>query len=414
MSSPDAAARSAQVEDQLRLARAFAAQRLPWFADALFRCRIVLTELVPVAAIDEHLNVYWNPVAVIRVLEADCAAHEELGFIWVHEISHVLRDHASRAKAIAADKTHWNLAADMEINDADWPELPAPTVLPPVVPSSAKLPNGRLAEWYLRRLTEPGSTASRLLEAYGITCDCGSGTDGRTRPWELTSRTTQQLTDIQLKSIRLQVAHAIRRHGTAPGSWLVWAQETLDPKVDWRKLLRRRLNRAIAVGSGAKVDYTRQRPNRRQYVYQPVLVPAFQGARTTRLAVVVDTSGSMSGKPFERVIGELFGILRAAGSDVQLVPCDAVAYPVVVLRSVVQLTNHFSLPGGGGTDMTAGITAALQLQPAPDTILVLTDGYTPYPEQRCAVPVIFGVIGSNAVPPDPPWGKDTVVLIDLA
>jgi predicted metal-dependent peptidase len=37
------------------------------------------------------------------------------------------------------------------------------------------------------------------------------------------------------------------------------------------------------------------------------------------------------------------------------------------------------LIGGGGTDMGEGITAALQIKPSPHIIVVLTDGFTPWP-----------------------------------
>jgi len=77
------------------------------------------------------------------------------------------------------------------------------------------------------------------------------------------------------------------------------------------------------------------------------------------------------------------------------------------------------LPGGGGTNMIKGIEFAVKQKPIPDSILVLTDGYTPYPNEKYNIPVLFGIIGQNklnprAMPPNPPWGVDTHVFIDLA
>ena len=76
------------------------------------------------------------------------------------------------------------------------------------------------------------------------------------------------------------------------------------------------------------------------------------------------------------------------------------------------------LKGGGGTDMVAGIEAALLNRPKPDSILVLTDGYTPFPEKKYAVNVVFGIIKMNEdyetpKPPNPPWGDDSVVVISV-
>ena len=77
------------------------------------------------------------------------------------------------------------------------------------------------------------------------------------------------------------------------------------------------------------------------------------------------------------------------------------------------------LQGGGGTDMVAGIDAAMSLRPRPDAVIVLTDGYTPFPHQRYHIPVIFGILSAQAIhcgyrptkPPMPPWRECDVVVI---
>ena len=72
-------------------------------------------------------------------------------------------------------------------------------------------------------------------------------------------------------------------------------------------------------------------------------------------------------------------------------------------------------PAGSGTNMVAGIEAAVRLTPRPDTILVLTDGLTEYPTTDYPVTVIFGLLKQGEevtpLPPDPPFGPDRVVLI---
>jgi len=75
--------------------------------------------------------------------------------------------------------------------------------------------------------------------------------------------------------------------------------------------------------------------------------------------------------------------------------------------------------GGGGTDMVAGIEACLQTQPPPDAVLVLTDGYTSFPEQTYAVPVVFAIrdtggAGDVPKPPIPPWSQRDVVIVPLS
>jgi len=120
------------IDDLIRFARAYCAEQLPWFAPALFQCNIQLTEKVPLAAIDQHLNIYFNPKSVQKIVDAGDtkSALSQLGFVWIHEISHILREHGDRAKAHNASHGLWNVAADLEINDAEWEGLAPPDIFP--------------------------------------------------------------------------------------------------------------------------------------------------------------------------------------------------------------------------------------------------------------------------------------------
>ena len=61
----------------------------------------------------------------------------------------------------------------------------------------------------------------------------------------------------------------------------------------------------------------------------------------------------------------------------------------------------------------------MALKPKPDTILVLTDGFTPYPEKPFKIPVIFGIIKHSQMsrkpprPKCPPWSEKAVVEIEI-
>jgi predicted metal-dependent peptidase len=113
-----------------------------------------------------------------------------------------------------------------------------------------------------------------------------------------------------------------------------------------------------------------------------------------QVAVVIDTSGSMRLSDLERALGEVRGILRSSS-----VADDAVTVLTVdaTVRGVQKVTRveDIRLTGRGGTDMSVGIMAALASTPRPDIIVVLTDGYTPWPTQRVRVPVIAGLIGAD-------------------
>jgi len=66
---------------------------------------------------------------------------------------------------------------------------------------------------------------------------------------------------------------------------------------------------------------------------------------------------------------------------VWVIACDAEAHQAQRLRSLSAVDN-LRLKGGGGTDMGAGIEAALALRPRPHVVVVITDGDTPWPSER--------------------------------
>lgn len=405
----------------LRFARAYCAERLPWFAPALFKCKIQLTELVAVAAIDMNLNVYFNPEVIDQIDRESIDRKDalaQIGFLWIHEISHILREHSERAKAQNADAKLWNIAADLEINDSNWSDLIMPKSFPGLLPQTYNLPTGQITEFYYKKILQE---IEEHNQQFKYVVDEGEGVHGHSRPWELEGKGLgdgQVLDPLQLDIVRRAVAKEMQDTevgiGTLPGGWKNWAREMLKSKVDWRKKLRHRMKMSIATGLGNKLDYSFQRPSRRQSVYHPILPPTLSGQLNANIACVVDTSGSMDSRQLNQALAEIQALLKAFQSPVTIIPCDAKAYRHSKIAFEHELFTMDNLAGGGGTDMRVGITAALNLRPKPDAILVLTDGYTPFPARPFKTPVLFGLLGKNPPkPPNPPWQSDTVVHIDL-
>ncbi|PPK86367.1 putative metal-dependent peptidase [Neolewinella xylanilytica] len=409
MSSPE----TGSLLEDLRFARAYAAERLPWFAPALFRCRIVVTDQVKVAAIDRHYNIYWNPDAVRRIGggRARLDALAELGFLWVHEISHLLRRHGDRAETLgivgAEPERRWNIACDLEINDAKWAGLRMPAAYPGRFPEAMDLETGQLAEYYYRRIDAVPSAAQFPI-------DEGSGVHGRIRPWEAGGE--QRLAPLDEELVRREVARLTREADQAgiPEAWRAWARSVLGSRVNWRQRLRHRMSLAVRKGQGAKTDYSYGRAHRRQSVYHPVLPPALSGTRSPHIAVVVDTSASMDDADLQRALTEIAAIIRQFDAPVTMIPCDVKDYEPVRLVSEREAFRINYLPGGSGTDLRRGIEAAVNLQPIPDTVLVITDGLTAYPAVAPRLPLVFAILGqaeSYALPPNPPFTPDQVVVI---
>lgn len=115
-----------------------------------------------------------------------------------------------------------------------------------------------------------------------------------------------------------------------------------------------------------------------------------------------------------RALTEIEAVLTKAGLRQAQVRVLAVDTDVHVVRRVSRAAQ-VQLAGGGGTDMGAGIESAAELRPRPSVVIVLTDGYTPWPDQPPpGIRVIVGLLTEGARPPGwapPEWAR-TVVIED--
>ena len=261
---------------------------------------------------------------------------------------------------------------------------------------------GRLAEEYFALLRR--REAGPEIEGPAAWLDCGSGADGLPRPSDQPGRPgglDPWLADLLRRQVAEEVVRHAKQAGTVPAGLLRWARDVLAPRVDWRRLLAAELRRAIADVAGA-ADYSYRRPSRRAAAVSGVVLPALRRP-VPELAVVCDTSGSMSEELLAMALAEVEGLLRALGMARQLrvLACDAAAGPAQRVSSARQVT----LTGGGGTNMGAGLAAAYALRPRPAVTVVLTDGYTPWPDAAPkGMRVVAGLLGDDA-PEAPRWAR---------
>ncbi|WP_432988145.1 vWA domain-containing protein [Dactylosporangium sp. CA-233914] len=366
--------------EKLYAARLFATRMRPYLAAALFALDPVPSRHVPTMAVDRHWRCYVSPAFVDRT------PLDELASVWVHEVSHLLRDHHGRGDRLAArdgldgpgDRLRMNIAADCEINDDAFGDgLPEPDGA--VRPSRLRLPEGQLMEEYLPHCAVTGRFAW---------LDCGSGADGLARPWDLGPDGAHGLSPQERDAVRFRVAEGLRGRGDVPRGWQRWAEEVFHPPQPWRQLLGAAV-RTAAAGAGAGNDYTYARPARRGTAVPGVILPSLR-RRPPQVCVVVDTSGSVSDAELGTAILEVAAITRAVGGRrdlVSVVPCDAAA-PVTF-----PLCRGEGIPllGGGGTDLRAGFERALRNAPRPDVVVALTDGQTPWPVRRPPCRTVVGL-----------------------
>jgi predicted metal-dependent peptidase len=378
----------------------WAVARFPYLASGIFGTQVVAAPGSDTVAVDESWRLHADPAV------ASGWSPAEFGSVLVHHVCHLLRAHADRARALGIrpeDAAGWTRAADAEINDD---LIPAGLELPgePVLPGHLGADPGGLAEQYFRAAAEGGP---------GWDIDCGSGADGCPRPGDGPpgdpggpgQDAVAGLPNWQADLLRRLVASECTRYGreagTVPAGLMRWARETLTPAVNWRALLAAELRRAIADRAGA-ADYSYRRPSRRAAAAGDVVLPALRRP-VPEVAVVCDTSGSMTDDLLAAALAEVEGLLRSLGMSrqVRVLACDAAAAPA----QRVSAARQVELVGGGGTDMGAGIAAAYALRPRPAITVVLTDGYTPWPDRAPkGMRVIVALLG-DASRDAPAWAR---------
>jgi predicted metal-dependent peptidase len=393
--------------DHLAAARLWAATKFPYLATGVFGAQVIADRGSGTVSVDESWRMRADPEVTADWTPA------QLGSVLIHHVCHLLRTHGERAQGTGVrpdEAADWIRAADAEINDD---LVPAGLELPghPVLPRDLRAEDGLLAEQYFAGMRRHASRAAENQARSGQWLDCGSGADGIPRPGQ-GQGVEAGLPRWQADLLRRQVAQDVIVHGKQPGTvpagLLRWAEEVLAPKVNWRAVLAAELRRAVAEVSGA-VDYSYRRPSRRSAVAGPVVLPALRRP-VPEVAVVCDTSGSMTEDLLTMVLAEVEGLLRALGlaRQVRVLACDAAVAPVQRVSSARQV----ELIGGGGTDMGAGIGAAAALRPRPAVTVVLTDGYTPWPAVAPkGMRVVVGLLG-EAAPDAPPWARAVRVSPD--
>jgi len=365
--------------EKVRAARTALVARFPYLYPVVYLLSLVETEEVPTMAVDNRGRLYYNP----RFVEA--VEPYLVGLLW-HEVHHVLRGHTGprgepfRAHPLGA------VALDLEVNDdAEEAGVSLPRTPHPYggwFPEDLGFPRGLLAEEYLE-----------LLKGRALELRVGMDAHGP-GPWE---EEGEGLSEAALEVARRAVAQKAKEYeaagrGTLPAGMRRWVREVLEARADWRSELRRLLKGSLAQAMGRRRP-TYTRPNRRASAFHPVLVPGSYGLKP-KVAVVVDTSGSMGQEDLAQALGEVKAILKQVRA-VSLISTDAAAYGA---RRIARW-EEVELRGGGGTDMREGIRAAEEA--GADVVVVLTDGYTPWPERPPKVITLALILDEQA--PEPPF-----------
>jgi predicted metal-dependent peptidase len=372
---------------------------MPYLASALFACTVRADPDSGTIGVSRSWQIRADPVI------ASTLTAEQFGSLLVHLTGHLIRDHAARANhlgvAEANSRGWWNRCADAEINDDLMADDCVPEVAPDL-PTDVGGEPGALAENYYAR----DAAGPRRW-------DCGSGADGCHRPGDEEGAIKPGQADLLRLTVAAEVqAQHARLPGTVPGGWLRWAESVLPSRIDWRRVLAAEVRSAVAAVSGM-VDYSYRRPPRRAHLHGDIVLPALLRP-VPEVAIVCDTSGSMHERLLARALAEIEAVLARAGlrqSQVRVLATDTEVQAATRVSRAAQVV----LAGGGGTDMGAGIAAAASLRPRPSIVIVLTDGYTPWPERPPGgIRVVVGLLCEDSAGPawpPPDWAR-TVYIDD--
>lgn len=325
----------------------------------------------PTAAVDGR-NIYYN-----RNFFADLDV-EEIQFVLCHEVLHVAFDHFGRRNH--RDPSWWNMANDYVINGAlvrdKIGKMPTKRV-------DVKDENGKGAQRVgLYEEKYVGWTSEAVYDdlekrkvkkemTLDVHLEMGKDGDGKSGDGTSIKVSSEDLKAIreEIKGKVLQAANAAA--GKLPASLRRMIDDLIEPKVNWRDLLKQSIQSCITD------DFTWMRPNRR-HMYSGIFMPVLDKDETIELEIAIDTSGSISEAMVKDFLSEVYGIMDMYHD-----------FKIGVLTFDTQVYNHqiftkdsqdgllqYEIMGGGGTDFGCFWEYWKQELIEPKMACIFTDGFT--------------------------------------
>ena len=160
-------------------------------------------------------------------------------------------------------------------------------------------------------------------------------------------------------------------------------------------------------------DYSFSPPDRR-FGDSPFFLPDFNGKEdfVEDILFMIDTSGSMSDAMITATYSEIKGAIDQFDGKLKgwLGFFDA----AIIEPKPFENEEEFRIirpAGGGGTDFQIIFEyVARHMEKLPSSIIILTDGYAPFPNEKLAmgIPVLW-LLNNEEV--EPPWGKVTRIKV---
>ena len=331
-------------------------------------------------------HIYWHGDFVQK------STHDELIFVVCHEIFHCVFQHMLRRGQ--REPYRWNVATDVIINDLlkkdNIGTMPQGGIDMPQLATAGKY----LAEEVYNLL--PPSPPGGGKNGGGKSGQGNNGTNGQPidhmkAPKGSPAELTEKANNMKVKVA--QAAQAAKMCGKLSGNLERLVTEVLQPKVDWKDVLRR------FVAVRAKTETTFARPKRR-FAGEDFYLPSKSGETLGALLIAVDCSGSIG----ERELNEFATEIRAIHADLRPSMIHVVYFDSSISHAEsyepedeLNIRPH----GGGGTDFAPIFKYADDHALEVCACVVLTDGYCGSYGNVPQFPVLWCTTGDDKMP----WGE---------
>jgi len=391
----------------------------PFFGHLLGSVVRRLDQRIPTAAVT------LSPLGVSLVVNPsflmDQLSRPERCAVIKHEILHLVFKHLFRFEAPGTDRLRLNIAADLVVNQLihPWP-LPGSAITLASFPGLELSPN-KSVDYYYRRLERHAGSNPGFDQHLRTQLDSSHSHHGRwadsggegfaprqrqatpTAPDGVASqqpelsedlaRILEEAFDRQLQRARSRLSS--KQWGDVPGSLRSLletpAGDTIG-QVDWKRALR------LFASSGyhTRIVGTNRKRSKRFGTY-----PGIRIRREKRLAVVVDTSGSIGAETLAAFFAEI-ALIQRSGADVVVIEADAAVQNVYPFRGRVPEQAG----GGGGTDFNPAFRWLREVSRQRfDGCIYLTDGYADTPSVRPPCRLLWVVTKDGRTGDQLPWGK---------
>lgn len=150
-------------------------------------------------------------------------------------------------------------------------------------------------------------------------------------------------------------------------------EELLEPKVDWREVLRE-----FVKATCRNKDKSSWRRVNRRMLSSGVYMPSMIGERIGRIVIAVDTSGSIGVRELSDFLSEVKGIAEEVNpKKVDLIYWDSevASHEEYGDGDVSNIVSTTKPKGGGGTSPSCVSRYLKEKAIEPECVVVLTDGY---------------------------------------